>query len=104
MIEQVDPLVLHSAEIGRADYVDLGPWFPRVRCPVLLMRADPARGAALSRPAAERALAELSDATLVDFPGAGHAIHATDAARFVEVLDAFVDRVARPDPSLKRSD
>ncbi len=92
MIERVDPRVLAAAEIGRAGYADLEALFPQVHRPVLLMQADSAMpDAALTPRAAERALRLLPDARLVEFPGAGHAIHATQAARFVEVLTEFVD-------------
>lgn len=91
MVERVDPRVLAAAEIGRASYVDLTEWLPQVRQPVLLMRADPEKGAALTATAAERACRLLPNARLVDFPGAGHAIHATQAAKFIETLTAFVD-------------
>ncbi len=58
--------------------------------PTLLMRADPHMGGVLSAEEAERAVQLLPHGTLVNFPGAGHAIHAYKPVEFVQAVFEFL--------------
>ncbi len=71
--------------------LDLPGLLPRIACPVLLLRGDEARGGMLPRADAETMLAQIPDATLVDFPGVGHQIHAMDCANLVRVTVSFLE-------------
>jgi pimeloyl-ACP methyl ester carboxylesterase len=53
------------------------------------MRADPARGGVLGEEQAQRAVALLPNGAYRYFPGAGHAIHGTKPAEFVQAVLSF---------------
>lgn len=72
-------------------YFDLDPALRGDESETLILRADPALGGVLSREEAGRALALLPHGTLIDVPGAGHAIHATHPAAFVRLIRDFVE-------------
>lgn len=62
----------------------------RIECPVVIFRADPDRGSAITRESLQRALNVLSDARSITFTGSGHSIHIEASDRFVEeVLSAI---------------
>jgi N-formylmaleamate deformylase len=74
--------------------VDWAAILPRITCPVLLMRADPARGGMLTdeRVAAMQALVPQLQA--VQILGAGHNIRREQFARYMEVVRAFLAETA----------
>lgn len=69
---------------------DLGETAHRVRCPVLLLAADPAAGGML--PAADAAaLTAAADVTRIDFPGRGHLLHGDHPDAVLKVLLPFLE-------------
>jgi len=71
--------------------IDFGAHARGIACPVLVMQADPARGAALFDEDASFLMANIPDARLVNFPGTGHGIHTDQPQAFFKALDAFLD-------------
>lgn len=73
-----DPEVLTSMlddfERFAAGY-EMRTLLPAIRCPVLLLQADPAAGAVMSDVEVEQALALLSQGAHVQLSGIGHALH-----------------------------
>ncbi len=62
-----------------------------IACPVLLMQADPEKGAALLPEDAYFLLAMIPDVRLAAFPGVGHGIHSDQPEAFLQTLDGFLD-------------
>jgi pimeloyl-ACP methyl ester carboxylesterase len=80
-LQDLDAAVLSPLIEGRwLEGYDVAAVFRAIRCPVLLMRADPAVGGMLSREEADDLTASVADCTSVDLPGVGHLLHwlATD--------------------------
>lgn len=75
-LSQLDPEVLTPVIEGR--WLD-GYAFPevlsRVRCPALLLQADPGAGGALTDADAETVVEVIPDCRHVRFPGCGHNLH-----------------------------
>lgn len=86
-LAKVDPEIFTPLVAGEwlLGFDHVGLW-PRVRCPVLLLQADPASGGTLSE--ADAAIAEraLAKCRLVRFPGIGHQIHRTSPAHVAAVF------------------
>jgi len=61
-----------------------------VRCPALLVVADPSRGGVLPPADAAALAATLPDGSRVDLPGVGHPVHWQDPATVVRLLHAFL--------------
>ena len=76
------------------DYYAIDQSLRLVEAPTLLMRGDPEVGGVLSSSEAERALQLLPRGTLMDFPGAGHAIHAYQPSEFVSAVYEVVSHSA----------
>jgi pimeloyl-ACP methyl ester carboxylesterase len=86
-LSQLDPEVLTPVIEGRwLNGYDFPPVLSRIRCPVLLLQADPTAGGALHDADADFAVAALSSCRHVRFPGSGHQLHRD---RSVEVLQAL---------------
>lgn len=62
----------------------------RISCPVLLLQADPLKGAALQTDAARNVVASHEDRRLVKFPETGHLIHRERPDTFVEAVASFL--------------
>lgn len=62
----------------------------RVRCPALLVVADPARGGVLTPADATALAAALPDGSRADLPGTGHLVHWQDAPGTLRLLHAFL--------------
>jgi pimeloyl-ACP methyl ester carboxylesterase len=69
--------------------VDFGAHARGITCPVLLMQADPAMGAALVQQDVDFFLANAPQTQLVHFPGSGHGIHSDQTAPFLQAVDEF---------------
>lgn len=96
MWRQSADAVLTEPLADAAEYFDISPALRTVESPTLLMRAEPARGAALSAQDARRAQALLPHGSVVYVPGSGHAIHASNPAEFASHLYGFAGE-APPD-------
>lgn len=88
---RMDPAVLAVLTAGR--WLEGLDWFgalPAIRCPVLLLRADPACGGMLDGREADRIGALVRDCTRVELPGVGHGIHAAVPERMLEIVEGFL--------------
>ena len=90
-LADLDPAVL-TPPLERRWLAGHGPLPPAaVRCPALLVVADPAAGGMLDTPAdVDRILAALADGTRVDLTGVGHLVHWQDAAATLRVVMSFL--------------
>jgi len=73
--------------------MDLIPILGAIACPVLLMQADPANGAALSDRDAALARERVKQLEVVQFPGAGHGIHDEQPEKFLAAVEEFLRRL-----------
>jgi pimeloyl-ACP methyl ester carboxylesterase len=89
----LDPNYLEAITCGNhretARDVDFAAHFRGIACPVLVMQADPAKGAALVQEDLDFFMAHAHHARLVTFPGAGHGIHSEQPAEFLRAFDEF---------------
>jgi pimeloyl-ACP methyl ester carboxylesterase len=85
-------LVLTGPEIVAG--IDFAGAIRAATMPALLMRADPAMGAALAQEDLEFVLANNPAFQLVNFPGAGHGIHHDQPEQAVQVFRQFAVRLA----------
>lgn len=94
--------VAHHMDIVRSMWED-PPLrrYPAVRVPVLLMPALPAdaTAAAPKRARVARAAAALADATIVEYPGGDHDLHAQQPERVAGDLLALAARLDAPAPA-----
>jgi pimeloyl-ACP methyl ester carboxylesterase len=67
---------------------------PSIRCPVLLVHADPARGGVLGPAASRDYNARLQRGEMYAIPGASHTVHVSHAAETAEAVLAFLARNA----------
>ena len=75
-LSQLDPEVLTPVIEGRwLDGYDFPDALSRVRCPTLLLQADPSAGGALTDADAESLKSIISTCQQVRFPGCGHSLH-----------------------------
>ncbi len=89
---KMDPRVLAPLLAGR--WLEGLDWFaelPRIACPTLLLRADPALGGMLGATEAGRVTAVIPHCTRVDLPGIGHNIHATQPQQTLELVNPFLN-------------
>jgi pimeloyl-ACP methyl ester carboxylesterase len=88
-LSRLDPAVLTPVIEGRwLDGYDFPSLLTGLRCPVLLLQADPSMGGALTDADAETLKSIASDCQHVRFPGCGHNLHRD---RPEVVLRAFAD-------------
>lgn len=89
----VDPLFVLSLITGDRRVpmqgVDFQTHANGIACPVLIMQADPEKGAALAQEDADFFLANCPQAKLVKFPGAGHGIHTEQPEQFLNAFNEF---------------
>ena len=64
-----------------------------IRCPVLLLTADPDRGAIVTDAQAASLRAMVPHVSIAHIAGAGHSIHRDKSARFLEVVRAFMEEL-----------
>jgi len=99
----VDPNYLTAITRGNqhetARGVDFAAHIRGIACPVLLMQADLAIGAALVPQDADFFMAHARDARLVTFPGAGHGIHDDQPAEFLRAVGEFTASLPRIQPA-----
>jgi pimeloyl-ACP methyl ester carboxylesterase len=67
----------------------------QIKCPALLITADPARGAIVTPEAAAALQALLPQARVAHIPGAGHSIRREQFERYMEVVKAFLAETIR---------
>lgn len=89
-VRVMDPAVMEEFRAGSLA-ADFRPEILlHVRCPVLLLQADPAEGGLMTDADAELALALLADARHRRFPGVGHGLHVEAAAQVLAELEPFL--------------
>lgn len=84
----LDPEIFTPAVDGSA-LAGAAPGVP-LPCSTLVLRADPALGAAFTTEDAERFLATNPGATVVTFEGAGHLVHDEQPERFLREVEGFL--------------
>ncbi|MBN1671643.1 MAG: alpha/beta hydrolase [Kiritimatiellae bacterium] len=87
---EVSPHVAKWHPAGQPDWFDL---IGRIRCPILLLTGDPAKGAIVTPETAERLAGLWQDGRVVNFPAAGHCIRYNDFDAFIRVVQPFLDSV-----------
>jgi len=92
-LRQADPEIFTPVVSGEwlAEFDHESLW-SRVRCPVLLLQADPAAGGMFTDSDVSLARTRLAACQHVDFPGVGHQIHRTLPEKFGALLDQFSSR------------
>jgi pimeloyl-ACP methyl ester carboxylesterase len=90
-------LQVNAAGMGRytpraaTDWRDL---FARVKCPVLVIRADNDKGSMVTASAADEAARLFPNVEVAYVPGAGHNVRRENYAAFMEAVKAFLDKTA----------
>lgn len=91
-LQDVDPDVFTPLlEATWLEGLDLEAVFRRIRCPVLLLCADPACGGMLPKVDADRVCSLMADATRVDFPGSGHLLHWLETESIARLVHGFLE-------------
>jgi len=88
----LDPVFLDVTQAGSqlTDGVDLASAARAAKCPILLLQADPAMGAALTQEDIDIVLANAPNARLIKVAGVGHMIHDERPADFLQAIDTFL--------------
>jgi len=69
-------------------------YLSRITCPVLLITADPSRGALVTSEAAQALQAHIPHLSLALIQGAGHSIHRDQLDVYMDVVCAYLARLA----------
>jgi len=89
-LTRLDPEVLTPVIEGRwLDGCDIAHVLPRIRCPVLLLQADPTAGGALTDADTDAIERALPSCRRVRFSGAGHQLHRDRAEAVLLALREF---------------
>lgn len=93
-LAQVDPEIYDCVIDGRwLEGYEEQPLFGRVKCPALLLQADPAAGGALCDEDVARALAANPRFKLVRFAGAGHVLHWEQPGAVLEAITGLGEAI-----------
>lgn len=99
-LSQLDPEVLTPVIEGRwLEGYDFTGILCRVRCPSLLLQADPESGGALTDADAGTLLSALPSCLRVRFPGAGHQLHRDRTEAVLQSLRHFATALGHPHPA-----
>jgi len=91
-LAQTDPEALQMLIDGRAlEEPDLDLVLSQVRCPTLLLQADPSCGALLTDKDVARITAILPQASSVKFSGIGHQLHMESPAEVLRAITFFLE-------------
>jgi pimeloyl-ACP methyl ester carboxylesterase len=85
-----------STHIFQGMAVPRTPWqevVQKIRCPILLITADPDKGAIVTPETAQEAAGLWQEGEVAHISGAGHNIRREQYHAYVEVVRAFLDRV-----------
>ncbi len=89
-LSRIAPEVLTPVIEGRwLDGYDMQAVFSNMKCPTLLLQADPNAGGALTDADAEAACATIASCRLVRFAGCGHQLHRDRPAEVLQAFDEF---------------
>jgi len=90
-LAQADPEVLTPVILGHwLDGYEPVAIAARIRCPVLLLRADPRLGGALDHAEGDAFEAAAADCTSARFPGSGHMLHWLHPRQVAAAIDRFI--------------
>jgi len=91
-ITELDPAVFDPVLDGSwfTGYDEAAIW-KAIKCPVLLLRGEEARGGMLPATDADRMTKTISDCTRVDLPGVGHLIHWLATEQCVRLTLGFLE-------------
>lgn len=93
-LARLDPEVLSPVIAGRwLDGYDPMVTAARIRCPVVLLAADPQAGGALAHDEAAAFAAAVDCCDVERFPGAGHQLHWQHPGRLVAAVERFRARI-----------
>lgn len=96
-LKQLDGAVMDAFRSGELlDGYDPDDVLPRVRCPVLLLQADPACNGLMNDADVEHARDLLPGLRHVRFDGVGHALHVEDAPAVHRAVAPFLEECAAP--------
>jgi N-formylmaleamate deformylase len=84
---QLDPAILDAPPLGSRPWQDL---LPKLRCPGLIITADPALGGIVTPEIARHAGALWPAGRFANIAGAGHGIHRDRPAAFVSAVTGFL--------------
>ena len=94
----LDPNYLLAITTGNkretAMNIDFAAHIAGIACPVLVMQADLAKGAALMAEDLDFFMTNAKNARLVTFPGCGHGIHNEQTAAFLKAFEDFTTALA----------
>ncbi|MCX6858565.1 MAG: hypothetical protein NTV80_27150 [Verrucomicrobia bacterium] len=79
------------------DGFDVAAVLSRIRCPALLLQADPTVGGALNNADADIAVAALPSCQCVRFPGTGHQLHRDRPLAVLQSVQDFAASFHFPD-------
>ena len=82
-------MLLDDFELAHDGY-EMKTLLPAIQCPVLLLQADPERGAAMSNEDVAQALPLLKSPEHVMLPGLSHMLFIEDKAAFLNAIEAFL--------------
>jgi pimeloyl-ACP methyl ester carboxylesterase len=93
----LDPDVL-APVLNRSwlDGFDAAAIWSGVRCPTLLLRADPSRGGLLPKPDADAMTSRMARCVTVDFPGVDHLIHRSAMPKTQQLVREFLESLDKP--------
>jgi pimeloyl-ACP methyl ester carboxylesterase len=94
---RMDPDILSNMVGGREahkrgfDGYDTGILFPKLKCPVLLLRGNPKLGGAITDSQVEKAKELIPDLTYVYLPDLGHALFPVGAEPVLSKITVFLE-------------
>lgn len=93
-LKRLDPEVLTPVIEGRwLNGFDFPAALSHIRCPALLLQADPAAGGALTDADADTVRKGIAACHFVCFPGCSHQLHRDHPAEVQRAVEAFVTRI-----------
>ena len=101
-VRVMDPAVMEEFRAGTlADDFRPEAVLPQVRCPVLLLQADPAEGGLMTDSDVALGRRLLPDVAHVKFMGVGHGLHVEAAGAVASALEPLFARLRRPTDDLQ---
>jgi pimeloyl-ACP methyl ester carboxylesterase len=88
---EYNPEILAPAVRIRMHQYSWRPAAARVKCPTLLVAANPAKGGIVTPQIAAEAASLIPDCEVVQIPGAGHCIHRDAYAETMQLVTSFLD-------------
>jgi pimeloyl-ACP methyl ester carboxylesterase len=94
-IARLDPATLDAVIEFEAMHAGLEEWLPLVRCPVLLVQADPAAGGLVSDREVAHWKSAVSGLRHVQLHGVGHGLFLETPSAFLEAIQPFLRELRR---------